>query len=660
MARSGSASYVADVQRLAARPPLVAGRRSPPEDASPPPPPSTSSARRSWPTSIGVAAAVGVCFLATVDADVGLGDAPESVTAVNELGIAHAPGYVSYVATARVWTELVPVGGPALRIALFSAFCTAAAAGLLVRTVLRTGASRAAAAVGVGTVVLGASIWFYAGFAKHNAFSLLLLCAAWTLAVAEGQDRTRWRPLMLGAAVGLSLGAAWYAMLILVPAIVVVAWSPARGRVRSLALAVGGIVIGCALVLGYVAARAPEDPEPNWGRATSATRVVELLTMRDFGVGAESTGDEGGADIEGDDKSIDVEQLSALPRHLGGYIAVLWRDLGGIVVVLAATGLACQWRSSGRRVAIAAAVAIAANLAVVALVLGVSVRGFESGLIHGGFLAPAMVMVATCAPHGFDAATRQLSLRWWPAAGISPTVVAIAAACVVVPSLVAHFPVAEHRGPGWAEAYARGVLSDLDPGSAVVVWGAERTFPLSFLQTVEDERDDVAVIAGDGLARGWYREQIADRLGIDLPPRAGDARTETLALIGVLRATRTVYLDADAWLVLGDALAFEPHGLVARVVDGTPGPRPVDPAALAATLAELDDAADVTEDPDRLEWPNDRIVRAWSRAHLAAAGNAITSGDQAVARHHLERALAIDPTNDAVRQTLEAVERAGR
>src|SRR5713226_8313866 len=67
---------------------------------------------------VGVAAAV--LFLVTFSSRVALGDAPETVSGVKAIGILHAPGYPLYVLSARVFAELAPIGGWALRVNLFS------------------------------------------------------------------------------------------------------------------------------------------------------------------------------------------------------------------------------------------------------------------------------------------------------------------------------------------------------------------------------------------------------------------------------------------------------------------------------------------------------------------------------------------------------------
>lgn len=58
------------------------------------------------------------------------GDSGELVTAVTTLGVPHPPGYPTYVLVGKLFS-LLPIGTAAYRLNLFSAFCTALAAGFI-------------------------------------------------------------------------------------------------------------------------------------------------------------------------------------------------------------------------------------------------------------------------------------------------------------------------------------------------------------------------------------------------------------------------------------------------------------------------------------------------------------------------------------------------
>ncbi len=154
--------------------------------------------------------------------------------------------------------------------------------------------------------------------------------------------------------------------------------------------------------------RAGQEPAVNWGRADDPAALARLVTMIDFrrdGAGPAGQAVNASQSVGGSD-------VLAMPERTVNYVAVLARDLGPAVLGLAGVGAVRLWRRA-RRVAVASIAMLGTNLLVVALVLGVRVRGFESSLVHGGFLAPALVTLALWAAVGITALREPRQA--WPA-----------------------------------------------------------------------------------------------------------------------------------------------------------------------------------------------------------------------------------------------------
>ena len=83
------------------------------------------------------------------------------------------------------------------------------------------------------------------------------------------------------------------------------------------------------------------------------------------------------------------------------------------------------------------------------------------------------------------------------------------AAVVLVPSVTGHWNVAHRAGKPYADAYGSTILNSVPRNSAVFILGAELTDPVIYRQVVYHQRRDVVVIAADGLAYGWYRDELA-------------------------------------------------------------------------------------------------------------------------------------------------------
>ena len=112
------------------------GRAAPTKKGRQPaaPPPARDTAMTRWATrhgellwATGVGAVALVVYLASFSSNVQFGDSSESIAGVKSLGIAHAPGYVSYIVAAKAFTLIEPFGSLALRVNLFSVVCSVAA-----------------------------------------------------------------------------------------------------------------------------------------------------------------------------------------------------------------------------------------------------------------------------------------------------------------------------------------------------------------------------------------------------------------------------------------------------------------------------------------------------------------------------------------------------
>ena len=602
---------------------------------------------RAW--AGGVVLSSAALFATTFSGQVSLGDAPESVAGVASLGILHAPGYPAYVLAARLFTLLLPAGDMALRVNLFSAACAALATACVFLLARRVGAGRAGAAIGALALATATSFWFNAGFAKHYAFSALLLVIA-SLLVVSWTERGGWGRLAgAGAVLGLSTGLSWQLAALAVPGLAVLVVGAlvldrsARPRLAELlAPVVSGLVVAAA-VWGFVAFRARQEPAVNWGEATSISRLVDLVTMEDFGFGPGTVGRPESSAA----KSVSPDDTADLPVRLRAYTVLLSRDVGPVALALAGVGLVASWRRSPRVQAAFLSVAFAVNLGAAALVVGTRrVEGFDTVRAQGGFLLGAVLVVAVWVALGASLVIEAASRRGAgaPLARATPLGAGVVvAALVLVPSAVVHRSHASHRTPPFASQYATNVLGSLPGRSVLLVWGAERTFPLLFQQVVAGARPDVTVVAADGLGRPWYRQQAARRLGVGRLGGRDDAPHQAQALGQRLRGERPVFLDTAAMRSLGGRLGYRPRGLVGEVVEGS-GPQP--PLSLDEAdhlLARVYATDGVYSDPSRLRFPNRRIVSSYGRAHLELSRAYAGAGNAERATEHVNLARRVDP-----------------
>src|SRR4051794_26172736 len=84
--------------------------------------------------ALGVGVASLLVYLRTMCRTIYVGDSGELAAAVHVLGIPHPPGYPLYVLLGKLFSMLVPIGKPALRLNIFSAVCASASAVFLFLT----------------------------------------------------------------------------------------------------------------------------------------------------------------------------------------------------------------------------------------------------------------------------------------------------------------------------------------------------------------------------------------------------------------------------------------------------------------------------------------------------------------------------------------------
>jgi hypothetical protein len=580
-------------------------------------------------------------FFSTFSSRAALGDAPESVAGVRSLGILHAPGYVTYTLTARAFGEVVRVGSWELRVNLFSLVCatlTVAGVFFLARCF---GADKAGAAIGALALATSLSFWFNADFAKYYAFSTLLVTAA-ALCVLGWQRTGRTSLLVIaGALVGSSIGVSWQlALVVAAGLIVLVALGQPRPR-RTVMVATGAAALAAAVaVCAYIVVRAGQDPKINFGSATNPSRLSELLTTADF-AGARSGAHAGVGTAASNSLSL---------------LAIIARDVGLGAVVLAVAGVFDVFKRRRLDHALFFVIVAVGNVVAIGYVSGNSlVGGVFSALATDGKVSDALIVVAVLAALGTTRVLFELG-RWratahparWRAAIIS--VIAVVA---VVPSIAVHYHNTDHRIPPIGDRYARRILAALPPNSVFLAGAWEFTGPLLNRQVLYHDRPDVTVASVDLMGYSWYREQLVRRLRLDPALVHATDENPVTRVVTALRKNRPVYADPWATLYDDQLFAYQPRGLVARVVDGV-GPKYGPGLDAAAATLRTEEAQDGMMGRKYYRFPNTFLYFIHERAHVELAKGYALQNDLDQAANEVERALMFHPKGDKAIEAIAA------
>ncbi|HEX4491223.1 MAG TPA: DUF2723 domain-containing protein [Acidimicrobiia bacterium] len=572
-------------------------------------------------------------FLTTFSTHVALGDAPESVAGAKTFGVLHAPGYPSYVAAAGIFGHIVAIGSWAARVNGFSLLCAAFTVGVVFLLARAFGASRVGAALGASVLATTASFWFNADFAKHFAFSGLLVTLAALMATRwQATGRTAWL-IVAGALLGVCAGASWELAVIMAAGIaVLVAFGERRVRVGGAVGSVAALVVLAAGTCGFMMWRASQHPAVNWGEVDNVHRLLRQFTQQDF----RST-----------NGNLSNHAVSELAIRLRGYIGAIVRDLGLGAIVVGIAGFVVAWRRLGWDRRLWILVVVVADLVLVVIASEVSVLPKGLPTATGGYLIDLFVGMSIAVAVGaeplielasdlaFRATTpaRERARRRTRAGGYRTTVVAVIVVIAIVPSLIFHFGPADHRQPALADNYATRVLSELPHGAVLFIDQADDAFPIVYRQSVFGDRPDVSVVVVTSIQFAWYRDQITRELHLRtrIP-----TRSPVQHLIAEL-APRPSFLDPGMIFLYRGEFKVKLRGLVGEVVSST-ADETIDRDALSKQLL-ANDKADGFAGHAHIGFPNTFMYYFYARAHIELAKLYARAGQLPRARTEIARSL---------------------
>ena len=480
-------------------------------------------------------------YLSTAATDLTFWDASELATAAHTLGIPHPPGTPLWVLLGHVFSQWFSgIIGPARAITLLSVVASALVGGVGAAMAARWIGTRGAvaAAVSAGTMM---TVWANATetevYAVALLFSVVLLAAGERAGRHDASDRLRdrWRGVMVFvAALALSVH---LSVLVALPAAIAFAWRGSAPRPREVLswIALAELGLSAVAVLPLLSARSPQLDS---GHPVTVQALLDLLQRKQYAVAGlwprvAPLWLQVGNVFEWADWQVAYGlHPEPAPSWSRTMLSVAWAWLGAL-------GVRTLWRHEAR-------VGRAVLLLLISGTIGVAVwlnmragPSYGAGVLPDGavhearerdyFFVLGFWCWGLCAGAGLTAIATQFARRL-------PRAVALLPLALAAVPLVANGPVMDRTREPVAtlpRTVARLLLESVPINGVLYTAGDNDSFPLWYLQHVEQVRSDVLVITVPLLGARWYRDQLVRRHAL-LPAISVDRWT---GLGTVLRST---------------------------------------------------------------------------------------------------------------------------
>ena len=415
------------------------------------------------------------------------GDGGELAAAAWTGGVAHPPGYPTYLVIAHAFTRL-PIGEVATRTNLLSAFC-AATTSLLLTWIVMTRTGRWPVAMGTG-LALSTSPLLWSQATVTEVHTLNGLFAALLLVLLSrthrdirrarqkaGHARQAWLSVAIGWVWGLSLGNHPTA-LCCAPLVVLALWR--LGRAGWLGAA--GFSLGLTVYL-YLPIRAATGPAINWGDPRTLDRfwwTVSGALYRPF---------------------LFSLPLAHLPARLLAWANLVSRQFGWIGVMVLALGAAALWDADRAFLwATGATVALCSAFAI----------GYDTTDSYL-YLVPALVCLVPWL--GMGGAWLLGTLEGLAHRSTQVTLVgSLLAVALPLWAAIHRFPAQDLSDDRTVLRFGAAVLGSAPAGALVLSQEDAYTFALWYMQYALGQRPDVTVIDLELLGFEWYTRSLSQQL----------------------------------------------------------------------------------------------------------------------------------------------------
>jgi len=416
-----------------------------------------------------------VIYLWTVAPTVTAEDSGELITSAYTLGIAHPPGYPLWCILGKVFTYL-PFGTIAWRVNLLSAVLGAISAGVLSLIAYRFTGRFAISLIAGLVFAFSRDFWSQCVITEvYTLNTLFVLLILFLLFRYEDTWKTRWLYL---ASFALGLGLTNHSTLGPL-GIFFAGWlfmRHLRLLLRPLLLVnlLAAFLLGLAIVL-YLPIRSTAEPLMNWGNPESLTAFLDHVLRRQYS-----------------------DAVVPQARTIAGQAVLIWHFLGTFAgqftVPLAAFAVAGAVVHLKRELS---------TFVLFGVLFGLTSYGFiwlfnyppdrENLYLTQPFFLPAHAVSAVWIAIALHEVADRMSPRLAGIGGDLRIAGGLVGACLVLLPLLTNYTHNDMSRNRLAEDWGRNILESLKPYAIIIPSADHSTFPLIYLQAVEEVRPDVLI-----------------------------------------------------------------------------------------------------------------------------------------------------------------------
>ena len=412
-------------------------------------------------------------------------DGGEFIAAAYSLGIPHPTGYPLWTMLAHCFGLILPFGEYAWRINFMSAFWAAATIYLLVLTLRHLNVSRVATVTASLAFATSREFWEQSVIAEVytlNAF-FLILCLYLLLCWTKSKSPTTLYAFTLLYSLSLSNHST---MALLGPVFLVYIFyqsPPLLREYKTLGICIGLILAGLLVQL-YLPIRSRANPAMDWGNPETFQAYWDVFTRKQYQ--AMMTKD---------------HTLPLFFLQLWSFLKYYLWEFTPWVLLLALPGikqLHNHSKSTGFLMASIFSIVLLASI----LVPNFPIEHYWIWL-NTTYWIPCYLITAIWLGFSLDYAIKRLKMP-------SRLLYALALVTILSPLLI-HFKHNDQSNYYFTHDYARNILTTMDEDAIYFGSGDHTIFPVTYLQIVENVRNDVTLANGYGyISPELYREMPED------------------------------------------------------------------------------------------------------------------------------------------------------